>query len=132
MGSETRHVSERIDRPAGEVYEWVRDPAHLPEWAPGLGSSVEQVGTQWFVETGSGRVRIVFAQPNDYGVLDHDVTTPSGETFSNPMRVVAYGLGCEVVFSVRRLPGVTDEEFDRDVCLVAADLARLKSLLESR
>jgi hypothetical protein len=131
MDNRTRHVSERIERPATEVYEWVRDPAHLPDWAPGLGTSVEQVDGHWYVETGMGRVRIAFAQRNDYGVLDHVVTTASGETFSNPMRVVAYGSGCEVVFSVRRQPGVTDEEFDRDVGLVAADLARLRELLQS-
>ena len=130
MNPQTRHVSEWIDRPAAEVYEWVRGPSHLTEWAPGLGSSVEQVDGQWFVETGMGRVRVAFAEHNDYGVLDHDVTTSSGETFSNPMRVVADGRDCEVVFTVRRLPGVTDEDFDRDVGLVSADPGRLKRLLE--
>jgi uncharacterized membrane protein len=41
MTSESRHLSEWIDRPADEVYEYASDPANLPQWAPGLGSSVD-------------------------------------------------------------------------------------------
>ena len=130
MSVESRHVSEWIDRPADEVYEWVRDPSHLPEWAPGLGTSVEYVGDEWFVEGGMGRVRVAFAAPNAFGVLDHEVWTSTGETFANPMRVVPAGTGSEVVFSVRRVPGATDEEFDRDAGVVRTDLGLLKRLLE--
>ncbi len=44
-----------------------------------------------------GRVALAFVPRNDFGVLDHDVTLPSGETVYNPMRVIADGTGCEVV-----------------------------------
>ena len=131
MTSHSKHLSERIDRPAGEVYAYASDPANLPEWAPGLGSAVERVGGQWFVETDMGRVGFVFVERNPYGVLDHDVTLPSGETIHNPMRVIRDGDGSEVVFTLRRLPEMTDEEFARDAEAVAADLTRLKRLLES-
>jgi hypothetical protein len=73
---------------------------------------------------------VVFAERNDYGILDHDVTLPSGETVHNPMRVIADGAGCEVVFTLRRQPGMTDEEFSRDAGLVLADLRALKEQLE--
>jgi catechol 2,3-dioxygenase-like lactoylglutathione lyase family enzyme len=129
--AESRHLAVRIDCPPGQAYTYACDPARLPEWAPGLGSSVEQVGGEWFVETGMGRVRIEFAPPNDLGVLDHDVTLPSGEVFHNPMRVLPDGDGCEVVFTLRRQQGTTDTEFERDAAAVAADLERLKRLLES-
>jgi hypothetical protein len=131
MPSESRHVSELIDRPAADVYEYALNPANLPHWAPGLGSSVENVDGQWFVETESGRVGVAFAERNKYGVLDHDVTLPSGELIYNPMRVVPNGDGCEVVFSVRRLPDMSDEDFARDAGLVQADLTRLKHVLEA-
>jgi hypothetical protein len=131
MHSESRHVSEWIDRPAADVYEYASNPANLPNWAPGLGRSVENVDGQWFVETDSGRVGVAFAERNAYGVLDHDVTLPSGEVINNPMRVVPRGNGSEVVFSVRRLPDMTDEEFARDAGLVQADLTRLKHVLEA-
>jgi hypothetical protein len=131
MTSHSTHLSESIDRPADEVYEYASDPANLPEWAPGLGTSVEKVGEEWFVETSMGRVGFAFVERNAHGVLDHDVTLPSGETIHNPMRVIRDGTGSEVVFTLRRLPNMTDEEFARDAEAVAADLARLKRLLES-
>jgi len=131
MTSQSRHLSEWIDRPADQVYDYASDPANLPRWAPGLGSSVERVGERWFVETPMGRVRFAFVERNEYGVLDHDVTLPSGETVYNPMRVIRDGDGCEVVFTLRRSPNMSDEEFARDTEAVAADLTRLKRLLES-
>ena len=131
MASESKHLSERIDRPADEVYEYASNPANVPEWAPGLGSSVENVDGKWFVETATGRAGLAFVPRNDYGVLDHEVTMPSGETIYNPMRVIPDGTCCEVVFTLRRLPGMSDEDFARDAGLVAADLTRLKQVLES-
>ncbi|HZU59254.1 MAG TPA: SRPBCC family protein [Actinocrinis sp.] len=130
MRFESKHLSERIDRPAGEVYEFAVEPANLPRWAPGLGSAVEQADGRWFVQTPAGRLGLAFAPRNDFGVLDHDVTMPSGEVVYNPMRVIADGDGCEIVFTLRRREGVTDEEFAADAQAVAADLARLKRLME--
>jgi hypothetical protein len=45
------------------------------------------------------------------------------------MRVIADGKASEVVFTLRRRPGMTDDEFARDAELVAADLARLRQVL---
>jgi hypothetical protein len=131
MPSESKHISERIDRRAADVYEYASDPANLPHWAPGLGKSVENVDGQWFVETQSGRVAFAFVGHNTYGVLDHEVTLPSGEVVYNPMRVVPDGDGSEVVFTLRRLPNMSDEDFARDAGLVQADLTRLKHVLEA-
>ena len=64
-------------------------------------------------------------------MLDHRVTLPSGEIVDNPMRVIADGYGCEVMFTVRRQLGMTDEEFEGDCDAVRADLATLKRVLES-
>jgi uncharacterized membrane protein len=60
MTRESRHISEWIDRPADEVYEYAAAPANLPQWARGLGSSVEKIGDRWFVETRAG----VLASPS--------------------------------------------------------------------
>jgi hypothetical protein len=131
MPSDSRNLSTLINRPPGEVYEYAADPANLPEWAAGLGTSVEQIDGQWFVETSTGRAGFAFAPRNTCGVLDHEVTLPTGEVLYNPMRVTRNRGGSEVVFSLRRNPGMTDEEFDRDAGLVAADLARLKARIEA-
>jgi hypothetical protein len=125
-----RHVSTHIDRPAQEVYDFASDPTNLPQWAAGLGASVERVDGQWVAQSPMGRVVVAFATRNDFGVLDHDVTLPSGETVYNPMRVTVDGTGCEVVFTVRRRPGISDDDFERDASAVSADLAALKSVME--
>ena len=130
VASDTKQITEWIDRPASDVYEFASNPANIPEWAPGLGTSVEEVNGGWFVDTSSGRVRVEFAERNAFGVLDHDVTLPSGEVITNPMRVVPAGDGSEITFSLRRLPDMTDEDFERDAGLVQADLTRLKQILE--
>ena len=134
MNEQSRHLSVHIDRPAEAVYRFVADPARLGMWASGLGSDVEQVNGRWFVQTDGGRLAIDFAPANRFGVLDHDVTLPSGEVVYNPMRVIpddaGNAAGCEVVFSLRRRAGLDDAEFDRDARLVEADLHRLKELME--
>ncbi|WP_328465938.1 SRPBCC family protein [Streptomyces sp. NBC_00448] len=127
----SRHVSTHIDRPAGEVYAYASNPAHLPEWAHGLGDSVDRVDGQWIAASSPmGRVAVDFTRENEFGVLDHDVTLPSGETVHNPMRVIIDGAGCEVLFTIRRRPGMGEEEFRRDAEAVVADLARLKRVVE--
>ncbi|HKE67205.1 MAG TPA: SRPBCC family protein [Micromonosporaceae bacterium] len=131
MASESKHLAESINRTAADVYDYAADPANVPDWAPGLGTGIENVDGQWFVQTADGPIAVAFAPRNDFGVLDHTVTLPSGQTVYNPMRVIADGDGSEVVFTLRRMPGMSDEEFARDAGLVAADLAQLKRLLES-
>jgi hypothetical protein len=132
MTSESLHISERIDRPVDEVYAYAVDPANLPEWASGLGNVVEKVEGRWFVDSPMGRVGFAFVERNAHGVLDHEVTLPSGEVIYNPMRVIRDGDGCEVVFTLRRSPDMSDEEFERDAKAVAGDLARLKKIVEGR
>lgn len=126
----SRHVSVVIHRPPSEVYAFAVEPDNLARWAGGLASSrVTREGDVLLVSGPMGDVRVVFAERNAYGVLDHDVTTPDGTTTSNPVRVVAHPDGSEVVFSVRQL-ALTDDELERDAGLVQADLERLRDLLE--
>ncbi|MFF0227280.1 SRPBCC family protein [Streptomyces sp. NPDC004629] len=128
----SRHLGIHIDRSVTDVYACARDPANLPAWALGLGGSIERIDGRWVAESAPmGRVVVTFVAANDLGVLDHDVTLPSGETVRSPLRVIADGAGSEVVFTLRRRPGTTDTEFQRDADMVLADLRRLKNLLET-
>jgi hypothetical protein len=131
IASDSRHISTHIDRLAQEVYDYASNPSNLPQWAPGLGSSVEGVDGQWIVASPMGRVVVAFAPRNEFGGLDHDVILPSGETVYNPMRVTVDGTGCEMVFTLRRQPGMSDEDFESDADAVFADLITLKRVLES-
>ena len=128
--SESRHLSTHIARPAAEVYAFVTDPARLPEWAAGLGGRVEQRDGRWFADSPMGEVEVRFAPENPFGVADHDVTLPDGQVFSNPMRVLPDEDGCEVVFTLRRQPEMTDEAFEADANAIRADLTTLQRLME--
>ena len=113
------------------MYAFASEPANLPRWASGLSSGIEEVDGEWVTESPMGRVKVAFAGRNDLGVLDHDVTLPSGETVHNPMRVLANEEGSEVVFTLYRRPGMSDAEYEADAATVVADLQQLKELLES-
>ncbi|KUI02093.1 SRPBCC family protein [Mycobacterium sp. IS-3022] len=135
---ESRHVSIWINGTPEAVYEFAADPRTWPRWAAGLAEGgLRQTAQGWVADSPMGEVTVEFAPPNEFGVLDHVVHLPTGEAVYNPMRVQpggvptdADGPRCEVVFTVRRRPGMTDEEFDADVSAVAADLATLRKLVE--
>ena len=114
-----------------EVYDVARDLSSLPAWAGGLASGdVELLSDDALVvDSPMGRVTVVFAPRNESGVLDHDVTLPSGETVHNPMRVHAHPHGAEVVFTLQQ-GDASDEDLARDAALVQDDLHRLKALVE--
>ena len=123
-------VSAPLDVPARQVYDYARKMENLPSWASGLAAGITQRGGQWFAASPMGEVRIDMAEPNDFGVLDHDVTLPDGNRVHNAMRVTPCGEGSLLSFVVLRLPGVGQAAFDADVAHVRKDLAALKKLLE--
>jgi hypothetical protein len=117
----SRHIGVWIDATPDAVYALASDPAELPRWAAGL------------ADPALSDAVVDFAPQNEFGVLDHEVRLPSGEAVYNPMRVIPGGpgeTGCEVVFTLRRRPAVTDAEFEADAAAVAADLETLRGLLE--
>jgi hypothetical protein len=130
----SRHVSVWIDAAPEAVYEFAADPHEWRQWAAGLAAGgLRQTADGWVADSPMGQVTVEFSPPNEFGVLDHVVTLPSGEAVYNPLRVIPGGLGearCEVLFTVRRRPGMTDADLDADAAAVAADLATLRRLLE--
>ncbi|MUK03209.1 SRPBCC family protein [Vibrio cholerae] len=123
---ESRHVSRVIRASPAAVYEYAADVGNLPQWAGGLAQAeVVRDGERLLVDSPMGRVEVRFVEWNQFGVLDHDVTLPSGTVVTNPVRVLAHPDGAEVVFTVRQIE-LDDDEFARDVYLVAADLERFE------
>jgi hypothetical protein len=127
-----RHLSVSIERPPADVYAFASNPANLPLWAKGLSGSIANVDGEWVGDSPMGRVKVRFVPPNPHGVLDHDVELETGETVHVPLRVVPNGAGSELVFTLVRRRGVTDEEFDADANAIQRDLGALKALLEQR
>jgi hypothetical protein len=126
----SKTVGISIACPPNQVSAFVSNPENLPQWAQGLCRSVRKSGDDWIVETPDGPMRIQFVAPNEFGVLDHRVTTSEGVEVLNPMRVVPNGSGSELLFTLFQLPAMSEEEFAADAAMVERDLRCLKALLE--
>lgn len=128
----SKHLSCVIHADPDRVYDLVVDPDSLPKWAKGLASAqITRDGDDLLVDSPMGQVRVRFVARNQFGVADHHVTLPSGTVINNPLRVLAHPEGSEVLFTVRQLE-LTDDEFEHDCAMVAADLERLRLLIESQ
>lgn len=127
---QSRTLSVSIDCPPHRVYAFVSNPENLPKWAAGLCKSVTKSDTGWIVETTQGPMNLRFVENNDLGVLDHYVSPAPGDEVYVPMRVLPNGSGSTVLFTLFRLPGMSDEKFTEDARLVTRDLETLKRVLE--
>jgi hypothetical protein len=128
----TRKLSVSIDRSAAEAYAFLSVPENFPKWASGLGSSLRPAGDDWIAETAEGPVTVSFSERNSLGVLDHTVKLPRGGSVYVPLRVVAKGDGCELVLTLFRQPGISDEKFAADAEWVMRDLHAAKRILEAQ
>jgi len=122
-------VSVAVAVDSEKAYRYASDPSHLPHWARGFIRSIERRNDEWVAQTALGEARFRFAAPNTFGVLDHEVELPTG-TFHNRMRVIPNGSGCEILFTLLQLPGVSDEQFKGDLETIRGDLKTLRTVLE--
>lgn len=126
----SRTITVSIARSPRDVAAFVTNPANLTAWLTFV-TSVRQVGGEWVMETAGGPMTIRFVEPNEQGILDHYVRLPSGTEVLNPMRVIPNGLGSEVLFTLFRLPEMTESQFAEDAATVEKDLTTLRHALEN-
>jgi hypothetical protein len=129
--SETRTLSVSIGCQLSKAYEVLSAPENFPTWATGLCTSIKKTGDEWIAETPQGPMKVRFTERNRFGVLDHYVIPEPGVEIYVPMRVIANGTGSEVLFTLFRLPEMSDAKFAEDAAWVARDLRALKELLEA-
>ena len=125
--SQTLSVS--INCHPDKVYEFLSNPENLPKWAHGLCKSVRKSNGDWIVDTPQGPMKVRFVERNGFGVLDHYVSPAPGIEVYVPMRVLSNRSGSEVIFTLFRLPDMSDEKYAEDVRLVEQDLRTLKGVL---
>jgi hypothetical protein len=131
MKREMCRLAVAIARPAAEAYDYLSAPENFPKWASGLAASLRKVGDEWVADTPEGRAVVRFSERNAYGVLDHSVTLPRGVTVYVPLRVVPKDEGCELVLTLFRRPGMSNESFAADAEWVMRDLGTAKRILET-
>ena len=128
---QARIIHRTITRNWRAVYAFAARPETMPLWASGLAAGLTRDGDDWIAGGGAvGDVRVRFAPPNDFGVIDHTVTLPDGLVVENALRVVPNGDGAEVMFTLLRQPDMDDATFERDAAHIARDLETLKRLME--
>ena len=130
---ESRTISISIARNWQHVYEAVWRPQDFTRWASGLSKSpLERDDADWWKAEGpDGPIRIRFSDHNAFGVMDHYVDLGAGTVIYVPMRIVANGEGAEVLLTLFRQPGMSDEKFAADAEWVARDLLALRALITS-
>jgi hypothetical protein len=121
-----------IDRHWGDVYAFASKPENMPAWASGLASGLTRDGPDWVADGGPiGKVRVRFAPPNPFGVIDHTVTMTTGQVVENALRVTPNGEGAEVAFTLLKRLDMDDAAFEADAAHVLRDLKALKAILEA-
>ena len=129
---EARTTGIAVGRPWREVYERVWRPESFSIWASGLiKSSLERDGDAWRAEGPAGPIRIRFTGHNPFGVMDHFVDLGAGPEVYVPLRIIANGMGAEVLLTLFRQPGMSDANFLADLDWVQRDLLALRALAES-
>lgn len=127
---ESRTLSVSINRNWKEVYETIWRPEDFPKWASGLSkSTLVKEGDAWSAEGPEGQIRITFSAHNAFGVMDHSVMLGDGTVIYVPLRVIRNGDGAEVLLTLFRQRGMTDEKFAADADWIMRDLLALKALV---
>lgn len=126
--SSSLHIT--IHRSPDQVYAFVSNPANLPQWATAFCKSIRPSGNGWIIDTPDGEVGLRFEEPNTLGVLDHYVRLAPDIEIYVPMRVLKNGTDSEVIFTLFRLPGMSDADYERDRGMVQKDLEMLKTVME--
>ena len=113
------------------LYEKIWRPEFFPNWASGLAESgLRQGEDSWLADGQEGPIRIRFTPHNAHGVMDHHVELAEGAHIFVPLRVIQNGDGAEVILTLFRQPGMTDERFAADIRWINRDLKALKTLIE--
>ena len=129
MPAQTIHIGIECDWT--NVFAFARDPENIALWASGLASGLVRDGDDWLGDGGPiGRIRVRFAPPNPFGILDHTVTLEDGTAVFNPMRVVQNGNGALVSFTLFHRTGQDAAAVEADAAHILQDLTKLKILME--
>jgi hypothetical protein len=94
------------------------------------GQNIRRSQDGWLADSGGGVARVQFTPRSSFGLVDHTVIRSSGQRVYVPIRLIASGSGCELLFILFREPSMSDALFASVARFVQRDLNGLKRLLE--
>lgn len=131
MRSDTKTVV--INASLKDVFCYIADPAHLPEWAIGFCKGIRREGDVWIVRTGQGDMEIRYVTDPGNGVIDYHILPAPGADLPAFSRVVPHGDGkVEYIFTQLQFSGMPDHVFDGQVRALEEELQVLKARLEGK
>ncbi len=121
-----------IERPVGEVYDFLADPQNHPKWSAMSPAGYRQLDNgDWVGQTAFGPRHVRFTRRNEFGVLDHAVFVPGGEILFSPMRVVPNGQNTVLLVTFFQRQGMSEEQFRSTLEWIEVDLLTLKTVVEA-
>lgn len=124
-------LSVAIARSAAAAYDFLALPENFPRWASGVGRLLRESGGDWVAQTAQGLMTLRFTDRNRRGVLDYSVTSPRGDPAYVRLRIAAKAGGCELVATLFREPGMSNEKFAAKAQRAIRDLHAAKRILET-
>jgi hypothetical protein len=118
----SKPISVSVAQPATIAYEFLSLPENFHRWS-----------SAWTLEPVQRAAALCLSEHNSRGVLDYALRWPSGRSFYVPLRVMANGrVGCDLVLTLFRTPGMSDEQFTAAAERARRDLLAAKGLLEAQ
>ncbi|GAB3159908.1 SRPBCC family protein [Amycolatopsis stemonae] len=125
--AETRSIS--VATSPEQVFDYLADPRHVPEWAPGFASAIEHDHDEiWRVHTEAGPRQVVVKAAKAHGVVD--VVSADAPNLGLFTRVVPNLTGAELIFSLF-FPADTDPAaVDAQMAVVDQELRAVRERVE--
>lgn len=129
MRAATRSIT--IACPPDRVFQFVADPANLPQWSQSfyLGIALEQ--GQWVAQTPTGPVQVRIATHRQLRIADQFIALAPGVEMMIPMRVVPNEQGSEFILTLFQPEYISETDYQAEVQLIEHELRLLKQILES-
>src|SRR5215204_2028780 len=120
-----------IEAAPEEVFEYIRIPENQPEWAVNFALSTSpSTAGRYVMETPVGEMVYRVEADPQCRTVDFVFETPDGENVL-PTRVVPHGSGSVFTFTIHRVPGMSDEDWEEGRRGLDEELLQLKALLEA-
>jgi hypothetical protein len=128
----TATVTTVLSAPRSEVFDYLTDMEHLPEWATEFARELRRVGDDYKVVNGLGEFFFAIEADRERGVIDMFAGPTKEQMAVFPTRAIELPDGrTAFVFTMFQTPEMPDELFDAQHASLRRELANLERLLGS-